>query len=160
MNLVKLKANNPVKRGIRKYQPTYYNPFKEMFDWVDNYSTLFDYGSRSEYYTAPRLNMKDEGDQYVIEVDVPGYAEEDLNISIDGDQMTITGNYSDVAEDQTDKYLVRERYYGKFVRTVNLPNEAYADGTEASLEKGLLSLYIPKNKDAKTPKTIEIVTKD
>ena len=159
MNLIKRTTDKPVKRAIRRYQPSnYYNPFKNLFDLMDyRYSPFFDY-SPSTDYSYPKLNMYDDGDQYVVEVDVPGYSEEDLNISIDGNQLTIEGSYSEETED-TSRYLVKERYYGKFVRTVSLPQEVEIDGTEARLEQGLLYLRVPKLKEISTPKTINIVSK-
>jgi HSP20 family protein len=158
MNLVKRKANYPVKRAIRKYQPTYYDPFKSLWDLVDyNYSSLFDNGTQ---YSGPAINMMDEGNRYVVEVSVPGYTEDNLNVSIDGDQLTVSGQYTTETENNSSKYFIRERAMGTFSRTVTLPKEAYIDEAAAHLEKGILSLYIPKNEGALEPRTITIVNKD
>jgi HSP20 family protein len=156
MNLIKRNVTKP-KRMIRNYQPTY-SPFKDLFSLMDfNYDNLFDYGRQSSYY-YPRLNMRDDGEQYVIEIDVAGYSEDQLNVSIDGDQLTISGKYSNDYEDKGVKYLVREMNYGTFTRTVSLPKEAYTDETYAQLEHGVLSLYVPKANGAAAPKQIEIKT--
>lgn len=160
MNLVKHKVEAPVKRVIRKYQPTYPESFRGIFDLMNDYSSLFDYVPRLGHNSMPLINMRDEGNQYVVEVDVPGYTAEDLSISIDGNQLTISGNYAHEADEQTDKYLIRERQSSKFVRTVSLPKEANAEYMGASLQKGVLILDIPKRVGAETPKTIKIVTKE
>lgn len=158
MNLMKRRVSSPTKRVIRNYQPTYYSPFKNLFDMMDfDYGNLFDFGRQPDYY-VPKLNMRDEGNNYVIEIDVPGYSEDQLDISLDGDQITISGNYSSDYKEKEGKYLVREKNCSNFVRTFSLPKESHIDEIKAQLNKGILSLYVPKAKGAVSPKQIEIET--
>jgi HSP20 family protein len=95
-------------------------------------------------------------EELVITVAVPDLAPEDVQITIEGDTLTIKGEIKGPLNNVN--YLVQERGYGEFSRTLRLNIPVQADKAEASFDKGILTLTIPKQEEIK-PKTITIKSK-
>jgi len=104
-------------------------------------------GAGSGWQTSVPVDVYTEGDNYVIEAAVPGFDPEAVNISVLGNQVTLSGEYP--AQPEGRQYLFRERGSGRFERTLYLPTELDADQTEARYERGLLRLVVPKAAHAK-----------
>jgi HSP20 family protein len=103
----------------------------------------------------PPLNVwEDEGNLYV-EAELPGIAQDDLEISVLGKQLTIKGERRELTSQQGTCYR-RERGYGKFSRTLELPVELDADRVEARSEQGVLTITLPKLPEAQ-PRRINVV---
>lgn len=99
-------------------------------------------------YTTP--------DEIVILANMPGVKPETVEITIEGDTLTIKGERPGPIENVD--YVMQERVYGPFQRTLNINIPVDADKAEATFENGLLTLTIPKAEAVK-PKTIQVVTK-
>lgn len=97
------------------------------------------------------LNIRDEGEAYVLSALVPGLKAEDLNIQILDDTLSIEGEY----QPEDGEYLMRELPIGSFRRALRLPAALDADKAEAKIEDGVLTLRIPKSESAR-PKTIKV----
>jgi len=84
----------------------------------------------------------------VLNSTIAGVKPEDIDISINNDMLTIRGRreHSEVVEEQD--YLFRECYWGSFSRSIILPVEVEADKVEATIENGVLSVTLPKAKNA------------
>jgi len=95
-------------------------------------------------------------DDLIISAAVPGMDPKDVEITIDGDTLTIKGELKGPLDNV--EYLVQERAYGKFSRTLRLNVPVQADKTEATFDKGVLTLTLPKREEIK-PKTIKVMTK-
>lgn len=97
---------------------------------------------------SPGANIGQETDGYFIEVDLPGVAMDQIDVTVDGRVLTISGERraADVA-DRT--YSRRESSLGRFERVFNLPVSADSGNVEASLANGVLSVRIPKLESAK-----------
>ena len=92
----------------------------------------------------------------VIMASVAGVDPETVDITIEGDTLTIKGEISSPLENVS--YLLQERAYGTFNRTLRFNIPVQADKAEASFDKGVLTLTIPKQEEIK-PKTIRVTTK-
>jgi HSP20 family protein len=92
----------------------------------------------------------------VISAAVPGVDPKDVAITIEGDTLTIRGEYKGPLENV--EYVFQERSYGQFNRTLRLNIPVQAEKAEATFDKGVLTLVIPKQEEVK-PKTIKISTK-
>ena len=103
--------------------------------------------------TPVPLDVYMEGDNYVLEAAVPGLAPEAIDVTVLGNQVTISGEYPTVAEGR--QYLFRERAGGRFERAVTLGADLDADNVQAHYEHGVLRLVIPKAESAR-PKRIAI----
>ena len=113
----------------------------------------------------PVFNAWEEDDAYIVEAELPGVKSDDVEINVEGQTLTISGNWKNEHEEKPEKgseekgvsYLRRERASGSFRRVISLPDEVDADRVEASLRDGLLKLSLPKVEEAK-PKRIEVKT--
>lgn len=105
---------------------------------------------------VPKVNMFEKDDSVHVEVEVPGYTSEDLDISITGDILKITGKSKDTTEEKKDRrYYMTEISERSFTRTITLPYEVVSDKATASFSNGMLKLVLPKSEKA-LPKTIKI----
>ena len=99
-------------------------------------------------------DMYEEKDQLVIKAELPGITEKDLEVTVEGDTLTIRAEKKEgVAEDAA--HHTRERYYGKYFRSMSLPYQLNGEKLSATLENGVLELRVPKAEEAK-PKKIEV----
>jgi HSP20 family protein len=95
-------------------------------------------------------------EELVVLASVPGMDAEDVEITIDGDTLTIKGSLKEPLENVD--YILQERPCGSFQRSLRLNVPVQADKAEASFDKGVLTLVIPKREEIK-PKTIKVKTK-
>lgn len=105
----------------------------------------------------PAMNVWDEGDHLVVEAEVPGLAEDALDISVVGDELTIKGERKPETEEGV-SYHRHERGTGSFVRVLRLTAEVSADGVTATLRDGVLRIQLPKAEAAK-PRKINVQAK-
>jgi len=84
----------------------------------------------------------------VIKAALPGLAPEDVDIAIDGDTLTITGEFKADEEEQDREYHRRELYVGTFERALRLPERFQTERAEAVFDHGILTLTIPKVEQA------------
>lgn len=94
---------------------------------------------------AFRTDVKDNGDHYTLEAELPGFDREDIQIDIEGDQLTIQAQHRTENDQKDDKgnYLRRERYYGTYSRSFDI-SQITADQITAAYENGVLKLELPK----------------
>ena len=95
-------------------------------------------------------------EEIVIVANMPGVKPEAVEITIEGDSVTIKGERPAPLENVN--YVLQERTYGKFQRTLSINVPVDADKAEAKYENGLLTLTVPKT-EAVRPKTIQVVSK-
>lgn len=105
-------------------------------------------------WSAP-ASLWETDTNFHIEIEAPGVQSEQVDISVEKEQLTISLERS--KEDSERNYLHNERSFGKVTRTVKLPETADFDSIEAKLDSGLLSLSIAKQPEAK-PRKIEVKT--
>ena len=99
------------------------------------------------------LDVYETKDNFVIQSTVAGVKPEDLDISIEGDLVSIRGTRQRSTEEQEEgKYLYQECYWGEFSREVILPEEVDAQKAEAKIKDGILTLKIPKARKTKRKK--------
>jgi len=101
------------------------------------------------------LDIYETGEEFIIRSTVAGVKPEDLDISIDGDLVSIKGSRTEIKEEKEGKYIYRECYWGEFSREIILPEEVDETKTEATIKNGVFTLKIPKtNKSKKTKVTV------
>lgn len=101
------------------------------------------------------VDIRQEGDNWLIEAEVPGLAKEHVNISVENNVLTISGKYAAETKTENAEYHVRERRTGEFSRSFKLPRTADSEKIEAALSNGVLTLTIPTREEAK-PRRIEL----
>lgn len=110
-------------------------------------------GTRRRF--VPAIDIVEEDARYVVEADLPGIDAAAIDITVEGDLLTIRGERK--APQPADGAAARraERASGPFERVFRLPETAAGDGIEASYRHGVLTVLIPKSRDA-TPYRIEV----
>jgi HSP20 family protein len=104
---------------------------------------------------AARFEVKETEDAFQLIGDFPGLKEEDLDISLDGDVITVSGARRAEDKKEGETYYVYERQYGSFSRSFRLPDHADRDQVNANLDAGVLTVTIPK-KEASKPRKIAL----
>lgn len=97
---------------------------------------------------VPRFDVKESKDAFEFRADLPGVKEEDLDVSLAGNRLTISGKREAEKKDEGETYYTYERNYGSFSRTFTLPDEADREHVDASLDKGELVVRLPKRKES------------
>lgn len=110
------------------------------------------YPSTFEQDWVPSLDLSDTGDSLVAELEVPGMDSKDIDISITGNVLTVSGEKKRKREEKEHNYHLVERSYGNFVRSVRLPSTVDPDRVEASYKDGILTITMDKVEQAKTKK--------
>ena len=101
-------------------------------------------GARVADWFAPASEASAGKDAYRISVEVPGVAEEDLEITVHEGVLTISGKKQSSREEKGDTWFFSEREFGSFSRSVRLPPDADGDKVGAALKDGVLALTVPK----------------
>jgi HSP20 family protein len=105
----------------------------------------------------PLMNVTEDKDDYYVRAELPGLKADDLDISVTGDTLSISGERRIPAEDEKAQYHRREREAGKFSRIVSLPSQVDTGKVEARCIDGVLTVVLPKAEAAK-PKQIAVKT--
>lgn len=95
------------------------------------------------------VNVYETPTELVIEAALPGVKPDDVDIAIDGDTLSITGEWKEDDEAAAREYHRRELHVGPFERALRLPERFEADRTAAAFENGILTLTIPKVEEAR-----------
>lgn len=117
-------------------------------------------GERSPYRLAgagvfPLINLTEDKENYFVRAELPGLSAAEINISVTGRNLSISGERKIPTEEENVRYHRRERDAGTFSRIIALPGEVDADKVAASHVNGILTVVIPKAEAAK-PKQITV----
>lgn len=104
------------------------------------------------------LDMYQTDKDLVLKTAIPGLKPEEVDISLNGDVLTIKGEHKEEKEEKEKDYLYKERRYGTFSRSVQIPVPVKSDKAEAVFDNGILTLVLPKAEEAK-PKQIKVTAK-
>lgn len=119
------------------------------------FSTFFDDDGGSTRRWAPAMDLVERDDHLVLKADLPGLSEEDVRIEVQDNVLTVSGDRKAEHEEKREGYYRMERAYGSFARSVTLPEGIEADRIDASFDKGVLEVRIPKPEERK-PQRITI----
>jgi len=104
---------------------------------------------------VPRVDIREEGDRFVILADIPGVDPKDIEIHMDKGILTIRGQRSAESKEDGPRYSRVERAHGVFYRRFALPDSANPEGITATGRHGVLEIAIPKRPET-TPRRIEV----
>ena len=107
---------------------------------------------------APAIDVVEEEDKFSVKVELPGVKEEDVNVSITGDTLTIEGEKKAESEVKKKGYYYSEASYGSFSRSITIPSTIDTGNIEANYDKGVLEITLPKAPEVK-PKKITVAAK-
>ena len=103
----------------------------------------------------PTFDVKETKDSYVFRADLPGVKEDDLDISLTGNRLAITGHRQAENKEEGEQFYAYERSYGSFSRSFTLPEGIDAEHVQADLKDGVLSVVLPKKPEVQ-PKRIAL----
>jgi HSP20 family protein len=106
---------------------------------------------------VPAADVYETGEEWVIELEAPGYGESDLSLEVRNHSLTIKGTREQVSEEEEKTFRMHERLEREFERTFALPTEVDTDHVTAKFVKGVLEVHAPKLPVFETRK-IEITT--
>ncbi|QDT03788.1 Spore protein SP21 [Rubripirellula lacrimiformis] len=138
---------------------TRWEPWTELDRLSREMDRLFHRGGNGQSSLAgagsvPALNVWEDDANLYAEAELPGFAFDDLNIYVLGNQLTIQGERRP-PQHEGGSWHRQERGYGKFSRMIELPTEINADGVSAELNHGILHITLPKTEAVK-PRRIEV----
>jgi len=125
----------------------FFSPLARLRDELEDYSP-------SVAAAYPAINAWQEGEDVVLESEVPGLSIEDVNVLVSGSEINIGGRYKP-EEKTADNCLRRECARNAFTRTLSLPWEVSADKATAKLVDGVLTIRLPKSEQSQ-PKKITV----
>lgn len=119
---------------------TRWNPFVDMLRW--------DHPLETRGRFQPATDIVELDDAYELQLELPGMKPENVEVSVEGNQLTISGERKYEHEDESDGYRRIERSYGSFTRSFNLPAHAQLDDIDAEMQNGVLNVRVPKAQKA------------
>ena len=142
---------------------TRWNPMREMVAMQNALDHMFDDTWRSwsgmdESVMGGNLalDVQEDDNNYTVTTALPGVEVEHINIRLHNDMLTIEGEIPEKeVEKEGKRSLLKERYYGRFSRSIRLPQPVNRDTVDASFENGVLTLTLPKSPEAQ-PKLIPV----
>lgn len=111
-----------------------WDPFREIAPLVPPLGTF-----------SPAFEVKETKDAFVFKADLPGVKEADVEVTVAGNRVTVSGKREAEKEEKNDTYYAYERSYGSFSRTFTLPADTDAAHVKAELKAGELTIAIPKS---------------
>ena len=133
------------------------DPFRimrEMLRW-EPYREIESVFAGQERGFAPTFEVKETKDGYVFRADLPGVKDSDLEISLTGNRLQVSGRREQERHEQGDTFYASERSYGGFTRAFTLPDGIDGENVTADLKNGVLTLSVPKKPEVQ-PKKIAI----
>ena len=128
-----------------------WDPFQEM---APLWPSAFNYEAQIPQF-MPAFEVKETKDGYLFKADVPGVKEQDIEVTLTGDRLTISGKRDEEKREQTDTYYSCERSYGSFTRSFTLPEGVDTNHVNAELKSGVLTVAVGKRPEVQ-PKRIDV----
>ena len=136
----------PIKTRPERAVVARSEPLAPFQDWSRQLPSFFDYfrqlPSLLEDAFTPLADIEETHDAYLVEVELPGVDKGDIDIELAGRRLTVSGERK--AKERVGILRKRERVVGKFRYDVTLPGGVEAEGVEANLDGGILTVRVPK----------------
>lgn len=163
-------------RALQRMGPGYFSPFdmiermsEEMDRWFDDLTRGLGFPRWSPLSRArlarraqegvwmPRIEAGLEGDSFVVRADLPGVKKDDIQVEVTDDAIIISGERRHEHEEEGEGYWRSEREYGRFYRSIPLPEGAIAENAQATFKDGVLEIRMPAPpEEARRGRRIEI----
>jgi len=156
-------ADLPVRRGSgliqrgREWDPFQrmqelmgWDPFEVMNQWLT--------GGREAVPTfVPAFEVRETKDSFIFKADLPGVDEKDIDITITGDRIVVSGKREFEKREESDRFYAYERSFGSFSRAFTLPEGVDSEHVQADLKNGVLTLVLTKQPEVQ-PKRIKVAS--
>ena len=133
----------------------YTSAIDELLNLERGIQELFEFVPSRVAAAMPAINVVEAKDHYQISVELPGLVKDDVKISLDKNQLTISGERKPTNKTEGTKLVRSESWNGKFNRTIELPDTVDSNNISAELTNGILTVSVPKAEETK-PREISI----
>lgn len=147
---MKLVPERTVVPSMFRLQQRMNRLFDNFFDGGEEFPAM-------EGFT-PSIDLMDSPEKLVVKAEVPGVDPNEIEISVQDNVLTLTGEKKSEKEEKGKTWYRRESMYGKFSRSIPLPAAILGDKIEAATDAGVLTITLPKSETAK-PRKIAVKTK-
>lgn len=145
-----------------------FDPFEDLTRLQREMNRLFDDSARGTTRTsgaeqaslrawAPAVDIYEDHNEIVVKAELPGVKQEDIDIQVSGDTLTLRGERRFEDREKKDNYVRVERAYGSFARSFTIGVPIQADRVTASYKDGVLAIRLPKSEEVK-PKKVQVAT--
>lgn len=152
------KETTPAVRRRAEVAPRGFSDAEQLFEewfedfwsrplirrWRPNFTRL-----RSALLEAPALDVYEQKDDVIVKAEIPGLTKDEIDITLEGNTLTIKGEKKKEEEVKEEDYYRCERTYGAFSRSIDLPVAVQMDKVNASFKDGVLEIQLPKSEQAK-----------
>ena len=141
----KSKKNGEPDHSVEKVHPfdQRIQEFEDMASTFFRRSPMFrNFGSHS---FSPKVNVRETNNDILVEVEMPGMDEKDIQVTLENGQLVIRGEKKEESETKKGKFQCVESSYGRFERSIPIPEYGNIDQANASYKKGLLTVTIGKD---------------
>ena len=150
MNIVHKPSNMPAVSNTAGN----FDPFRTMRELM-RFDPFAEMGTISNWQSIqfnPDFEVKETREGYQFRADLPGIKEKDLEISMTGNRLTVSGHREAEKRDESDRYYLYERSYGSFSRSFTLPDGVDNTKVAADLRDGVLTLLVPRRPETQARK--------
>ena len=142
-----MKHNNNfdlVRRGEDR------EPLSFFDGWFDDFMPMFSRKEMKEFNSIMKTDVKETEKNYILDVDLPGFKKEDVNLNLENGYLTISAKREHKVDNENRKenFVRRERSFGQFSRSFYV-GDVEQDKIEAHLENGILTIKLPKEEEKK-----------
>ena len=136
--------------SIRRQMETLHKEMDRLFDeWpIETARPSFMPWAWGREFTMPNIDETEDEKAFYVSIELPGMDEKDVDITLSGRLLTIRGEKKEDEKEEGKDFYRRERKYGSFRRTLELPGEVDESKIEAYFKKGVLKIELPRTKEA------------
>ena len=145
-----------IMKSVISYNPN--SVLSALSDWDKMVGSYFDrdYPCSTPAMAYPAVDIRDETDSYVLEAELPGFAEKEVDIKVNDRILTVASTKEEEKNAKEENvWLIRERGKRTFTRSFSMPRDVDIDGIKATFKDGLLTVNLPKRPEARE-KTVAI----
>ncbi|MGC6569883.1 Hsp20/alpha crystallin family protein [Streptococcus sp. VTCC 12886] len=129
--------------------------FEDFYNVLDDYFSNDWPFKRTLTHDTFKVDVEDNGNEYLIEAEVPGIDKKDINVELNDGKLMISITRDENSESKKKNFIHRERRYSSMSRSIYL-EDAKQDGIKAKLENGLLKVVVPKEEKPNNSITIDV----
>jgi HSP20 family protein len=142
-----------------------YNPFRELRTMQDQMNRMLDMAWNREFgeelkegVWQPPVDIYEDEHSVIIKAELPDVDQKDIEVRIENNTLTLKGERKHSSDIKKENYYRVERYFGQFQRSFSLPHSINQEKVQATCDKGILTITLPKRAEVK-PKQISVEVK-
>lgn len=160
---VDVKKAAPARQNLVEPWQSFRTEMDRLFDRISggfgmpSFGRFFDVDRSLPDISTPAVDVSEDDKAYKIAAELPGLEEKDIDVTVTGDMLVLTGEKKQEKEEKNKNYYLSERSYGSFRRSFALPEGIDQNKISASFAKGVLTIELPKTNQAREQqKKIEV----